>query len=154
MFAFKEFKEIFVDNVYSTKKLDNQFIIDEYDKYHDSYLKSSEITSRIIYSGNDYDEFGNFSNLFFTEEGDPDFEMFTVGIENYIRFSYKDNTISKDGFCLLEDLIGKACQLIGTDMYGVVRSYDPENPENLFVDFLEPEEVKVNINELRIVGIK
>ena len=82
-------------------------------------------------------------------------DMIELSVVKYLKSVYGNKRLDDSGICLISNLIGKACQMIHNEsLLGVVRDYDKEHTKLLMIDFGDLEEVKVDIDELVIVGQK
>ncbi len=153
MVEFQKFKKIFNDNIYSLNKLDVNLITSSYNNFTNIMIESEKETIEMIRASglpvpdNIVEIVKNKSDYLNTEY----YDIMIETLERYLEETYKQTRFDNGGICLKSQLIGKACQMIhNEDMLGVIRGIDEEHPRYLFVDFLEDEEVKIDIDELII----
>lgn len=157
MIPYQQFEKIFKENVYSLNNFDVDYLTSSYNTFTHIMDESEKKTLDMVrLTGipmpddvidlikNDNEGYGEKYNSIMLDT-----------LIDYINQTYEDSRLDDGGICLKSQLIGKACQMIhNLDMLGVIRSIDDEHPRYLFVDFLDEEEVKIDIDELIISGQK
>lgn len=152
MLDYNLFKKTYLENVYSQKIIGDGHIIHDYDRFRDIIKESeSHALDMLTKSGIKYNS-EMFDELVASEK-------YTIilleSVVDFLGELYGEESLDKSGICLIKNLIGRACQMRHDDnLLGVVRGFDRDKPNYLFIDFGDSEDIKVDIDELRIFGQK
>jgi hypothetical protein len=157
MLEFHKFKKKYLESMYSLKGIDEETITLDYNLFLEGITDAEDMALSLLKnSGFDVSRDmmieGIESN---TYVGNHYEETLLDSVLVFLEDVYGNERIDGSGTCLKSKLIGRACQMIyNEEMLGVVRDYDKDKPNLLYVDFGDEENIKIDIDELIIAGQK
>lgn len=171
MLQYHTFKREYLKKLYSINTIDEKTIKEDYKIFSDGMTKSEEIAlslfneSEMIKSldslepklGMDISSLIGVNSIsdIIGDDNDDYNKLLINLLMDYLKSVYANERLDGSGMCLIENLVGRACQMIHNDeLLGVVRGIDENKKNLLIIDFGDVDEVKVDIDELIIVGQK
>lgn len=151
MITFSEFKKIFLENLYSYNTISDEIINNDYELFTENFNTSKNIARKML----TIDGFSISKKTIDDAMKEIDMKIIKDAIITFIEDLYGNEYLDGAEMCLTNKLINSACQIKSEkDLYGVVRGYDEKNKRKLIIDIGEIENIKVDIEDLRIVGQK
>lgn len=150
MIEFKEFKDIYLKNVYSYSIIVDSIINDLYEDFKE-FVGIAENDAITMLKSDGID----ISQQMFHDALDEEHYKVIINksVLDYLDDIYEDETLKDSGICLVKNLVGRACQMRhDEDLVGIVKGFDEVKRNLLIIDFGDKDNLKVDVDELRIVG--
>lgn len=137
---FENFKEVMCDKIYFYDSSIKEDVIKQaHEDFIDSINQAFKLSKVVV---------PEFEEIILEEQI---IQIIEEKKDDFFNYQFKDKTIKNDGYCLAENIIGKATYFLhDKDMLGVITDFDRNNNRCIIVDFGDSEPVKVYVDEIKI----